>query len=176
MLSTSIPYAYTFHAPVYKEVVGERQSAYRAPGPVSNATVSDEEHRAPGPGARVDRGDGNSSEFVAGEMRAKIARPGRTDLAQIPGGLKTDYFSPKLGLEPPIDLSRPIILTARRLVERTGVELLVAAMPEILEQHPTAQLVITGDGPVEDQSSSSSLNWPSTTLCTCWDASAMTTC
>lgn len=145
VLSTSIPYAYTFHAPVYKEVVGERQGAYRAPGPVSSATVTamrSIERRVLERASIVV----TLSEFVAGEMRA-ITRPGKTTWHKIPGGLKTDYFSPKPGLEPPIDLSRPIILTARRLVERTGVELLVAAMPEILEQHPTAQLVITGDGP-----------------------------
>ena len=86
------------------------------------------------------------SDFTADEMRA-ITRPGKTTWQKIPGGLKTDYFSPQPGLEPPLDLPRPIILTARRLVERTGVELLVAAMPEILAEHPTAQLVVTGDGP-----------------------------
>ena len=143
--TTRIPYAYTFHAPVYKEVVGERQGAYRAPGPVSRATVSAMkaiERRV------LERASVvlTLSDFVAAEMRA-ITRPGSTTWEKIPGGLMTDYFTPALGAQPPLPLSRPIILTARRLVERTGVELLVAAMPDILRANPTAQLVITGDGP-----------------------------
>lgn len=145
VLSTKIPYVYTFHSPVYKEVVGERQGAYRAPGPVSDATVAatkSVERRILERASVVV----TLSDFTADEMRA-ITRPGKTTWQKIPGGLKTDYFSPLPGLEPPLEMPRPIILTARRLVERTGVELLVAAMPEILAEHPTAQLVVTGDGP-----------------------------
>ncbi|HEY5785448.1 MAG TPA: glycosyltransferase family 4 protein [Microlunatus sp.] len=145
VLTTKVPYLYTFHAPVHKEVVGERQGGYAAPGPVSDATV------------RVMRGLERRvleraslvvtlSDFVAGEMRA-ITSPGSTSWQKIPGGLRTDYFTPVDGVEPPVAVQRPLIVTARRLVERTGVELLVAAMPDILRAHPTAQLVITGDGP-----------------------------
>lgn len=153
VLGTKVPYAYTFHNPVYKEVVGERQGAYRAPGLVSNASVT----AMKGIERRVlERASVvvTLSDFTAGEMRA-ITRPRKTTWQKIPGGLRTDYFTPKPGIAPPLDVSRPIILTARRLVERTGVELLVAAMPEILEKHPTAQLVVAGDGarrqPIERQ-------------------------
>jgi glycosyltransferase involved in cell wall biosynthesis len=145
VLSTRIPYLYTFHAPVHKEVVGERQGAYAAPGPVSDATV------------RVMRGLERRvleraslvvtlSDFVASEMRA-LTRPGSTSWKKIPGGLRTDYFTPLSGVQPPVAVGRPLIVTARRLVERTGVELLVAAMADVLRAHPTAELVITGDGP-----------------------------
>ncbi|HEY5847784.1 MAG TPA: glycosyltransferase family 4 protein [Microlunatus sp.] len=153
VLTTRIPYLYTFHAPVYKEVVGERQGAYRAPGPVSGATVAVMkaiERRVLERASTVV----TLSDFVGAEMRA-ITRPGATSWRKIPGGLKTDYFTPLPGAQPPIDLPRPLLVTARRLVERTGVELLVAAMPEILREHPTAQLVIMGDGtrrgPIEKQ-------------------------
>lgn len=145
VLTTRIPYLYTFHAPVYKEVVGERQGAYRAPGPVSAATVTvmkNLERQVLQRAATVV----TLSDFVAGEMRA-LTRPGSTSWRKIPGGLSTGYFTPAADAQPPMPVPRPLIVTARRLVERTGVELLVAAMPEILRAHPQAQLVITGDGP-----------------------------
>ena len=115
------------------------------PGPVSGATVAVMkaiERRVLERASTVV----TLSDFVGAEMRA-ITRPGATSWRKIPCGLKTDYFTPLPGAQPPIDLPRPLIVTARRLVERTGVELLVAAMPEILREHPTAQLVIMGDGP-----------------------------
>jgi glycosyltransferase involved in cell wall biosynthesis len=148
VLTTRIPYLYTFHAPVYKEVVGERQGAYRAPGPVSAATVTVMkaiERRV------LERASAvvTLSDFIGDEMRA-ITRPSSTLAKKIPGGLRTDYFKPLEGAQPPFDVQRPLIVTARRLVERTGVELLVAAMPGILQAHPGAQLVITGDGPRRD--------------------------
>ena len=149
VLTTRIPYLYTFHAPVYKEVVGERQGEYRAPGPVSGATVrvmKSIERRVLERATTVV----TLSDFVGGEMRA-ITRPGSTSWKKIPGGLKTDYFTPLAEAQPPMPLpvpvGGPLIVTARRLVARTGVELLVAAMPDILQAHPAAQLVITGDGP-----------------------------
>jgi glycosyltransferase involved in cell wall biosynthesis len=145
VLTTRIPYLYTFHAPVHKEVVGERQGEYRAPGPVSDATVrvmKAIERRVLERATTVV----TLSDFVGAEMRT-ITRPGSTNWKKIPGGLQTDYFTPRAGVRPPIDVGRPLIVTARRLVERTGVELLVAAMTEILGAHPSARLVITGDGP-----------------------------
>lgn len=145
VLATRIPYIYTFHAPVYKEVVGERQGSYRAPGPVSAASVAvlrAVERRVLEQAETVV----TLSDFVADEMR-EITRPGSTTWRKIPGGLRTDYFTPQPGVRPPVAVERPLIVTARRLVERTGVELLVAAMARVLRAHPTAQLVITGDGP-----------------------------
>ncbi|MGC5220997.1 glycosyltransferase family 4 protein [Micromonospora sp. DT81.3] len=140
-----IPYLYTFHAPVYREVVGERQNAYRANRLVSQASVQVMK--------RIERRvleKANMvvtlSDFVAGEMRA-ITRPGSTWWTKIPGGLRTDYFTPLAQAGAPLKMARPLIVTARRLVERTGVELLVAAMAAVVRAHPTAQLVVTGDGP-----------------------------
>jgi phosphatidylinositol alpha-1,6-mannosyltransferase len=48
----------------------------------------------------------------------------------------------------PIEIlsDRPWIFTARRLVEKNGVDYLILAMPDIIAQHD-AQLVIAGDGP-----------------------------
>ena len=143
--TTRIPYIDTFHAPVYKEVLGERQGEYRAPGPVSGATV----RAMKGIERRVlEHAEVvvTLSDFVASEMRANT-RPGSTSWQKIPGGLQTDYFTPVRDADTPVPVDRPLIVTARRLVERTGVELLVAAMAEVLRTHPTAQLVITGDGP-----------------------------
>jgi len=117
VLTTRIPYLYTFHAPVHKEVVGERQGEYPAPGPVSDATVrvmKAIERRVLERATTVV----TLSDFVGAEMRT-ITRPGSTNWKKIPGGLQTDYFTPRAGVRPPIDVGRPLIVTARRLVERT---------------------------------------------------------
>ena len=43
--------------------------------------------------------------------------------------------------------NRPVILTAARLVPRKGVQTILAAMPEILRECPSAKYLIVGDGP-----------------------------
>lgn len=40
-----------------------------------------------------------------------------------------------------------VVLTARRLVEKNGVDYLVRAMPKVVRQVPEARLLIAGDGP-----------------------------
>ncbi len=42
---------------------------------------------------------------------------------------------------------KKIILTAGRLVERKGHDLVIAALPQVLVEHPDAHYVIVGDGP-----------------------------
>jgi teichuronic acid biosynthesis glycosyltransferase TuaC len=44
-----------------------------------------------------------------------------------------------------------IILSVSRLVERKGHEILIRAMPAVLERHPDAHCVIVGGGPLEER-------------------------
>jgi len=60
----------------------------------------------------------------------------------IPNGVDPELFSP--GVEPLIECSAPVVLTARRLVKKNGVEHLVKAMDEM---DVRCRLVIAGDGP-----------------------------
>ena len=68
---------------------------YRAPGPVSDATVTAMkaiERRVLERATTVV----TLSDFVGAEMRA-ITRSGSTNWKKIPGGLRTDYFTPRDG-------------------------------------------------------------------------------
>ena len=63
----------------------------------------------------------------------------------LPGGIDLDLFHPGQRGDAPW----PALFTARRLVPRTGVGELVAAMPAILAAFPHATLSIAGTGELE---------------------------
>jgi glycosyltransferase involved in cell wall biosynthesis len=60
----------------------------------------------------------------------------------IPNGVDTNLFNPKT--DPIVESSKPVILTARRLVRKNGVEYLIKAMQHLGED---CRLLIIGDGP-----------------------------
>lgn len=73
----------------------------------------------------------------------------------VPGGVDTVWFSPdgsregarrRLGFP----TSRPLLLAVRNLVPRMGLDILLAAMPDIVRTFPAIHLVIAGDGPLRD--------------------------
>lgn len=144
LLGKRQPYVYTFHAPLYKEILGERQGSYRLP-PIAQGVAVSIARRVEAAVLRRAEHVTTLSTFIHGEMTA-ITGSRTPPWTLIPGGLDTQHFSP--GDANDVDRHRgPVVLAARRLVERTGVENLVAAMPEVLRVHPTTQLMITGDGP-----------------------------
>lgn len=144
------PYVYTCHAPVHRELLSERRNSYALPSPVRRTAVSGlraaERHVLRRAHTLV-----TLSDFVRSEVAALDARDGaRVQL--IPGGLDTEWFQPA---DERADValattaaSAPRLFTARRLVERTGVDLLVDAMPAILRRIPGAHLDIAGSGPL----------------------------
>lgn len=144
-----IPYVYTCHAPVYKEILDERQESYRLPAIVQDAFVStfkavekliirSAEHVV------------TLSQFVGNEVVELTAKHPES-ITRIPGGLDTSWFSPDSRPETPEPAMGPWLFTARRLVSRTGVEELIRAMPLILEQKPDARLTVAGDGPLRER-------------------------
>ena len=175
VLTTRIPYLYTFHAPVYKEVVGERQGSYRAPGPVSDATVTVMkaiERRVLERATTVV----TLSDFVgardARHHPSRARRPGRRS----PAVCRPTTSRRGPGASHRSTVGRPLIVTARRLVERTGVELLVAAMPEILRAHPPPSSSSPATDPDAARSRSSSRTWASPMRCTCSGGSRTRIC
>jgi glycosyltransferase involved in cell wall biosynthesis len=87
------------------------------------------------------------SQFIADEM-TELVGADHAPAIRIPGGLDTHRFSPLGGVARPVPVTGgPLIVTARRLVERTGVEQLVRAMPQVRRSIPDAQLVVLGEGP-----------------------------
>ncbi|MFJ4039437.1 glycosyltransferase family 4 protein [Microbacterium sp. NPDC090007] len=139
-------YVYTCHAPVHRELLSERRESYALPRPVRATAVAG----LRGTERLVLRRAHTLvtlSTFVRDEVAALDRRCGER-VQPIPGGLDTDWFRPAAVPPPPLDPRAPVLFTARRLVERTGVDALVEAMPAVLAQAPGARLDIAGTGPL----------------------------
>lgn len=141
------PYLYTCHAPVYKEILSERQGSYALPSFVQNVAVSGlkaSETRVLMSARRVI----TLSEFVWSEV-AEITPDDRPPHTLIPGGVDLSRFQDVGQRTPPRPTTPgvPVIFTARRLVLRTGVEQLVEGFNAAVKRGLRAHLVIAGDGP-----------------------------
>jgi glycosyltransferase involved in cell wall biosynthesis len=133
-------YAYTFHGPLYREILEERHGSYLLPHVVQSSAVkalkTAEAHVLKKAGAVV-----ALSEFSRTEL--DLLDPAVAERAQIiPGGVNTEWFSPH-SEEPVIP---GLLLTTRRLTPRTGVFELIQAMEIIVRRVPGARLVVAGDG------------------------------
>jgi glycosyltransferase involved in cell wall biosynthesis/SAM-dependent methyltransferase len=141
------PYVHTFHAPVYRELVSERQGAYALPG--STQAIAVRTMRACE--KRILRRAESVvvlSEFMRAEAAALGARPQRTSV--LPGGIDVERFSPGAPIEDPwATAGGPLLFTARRMVPRTGVTELVEAFAEVARAIPDARLALAGRGPLE---------------------------
>ena len=71
----------------------------------------------------------------------------RGDWEIIPNGVDIGYFHPSGRRPMELSLS-PRLLFLGRLDPRNGLDVMLAAMPRILERHPRAELVVVGDGPL----------------------------
>ena len=145
---TGVPYLYTFHAPVWRELLDERQDTYHLPRarerPAGSAVRLTERyvvHRA----ARCFV----LSQFMRDHLRA-LHRGAAERVDLLPGGLDLDKFSPDPSLER-APAAAPRLFTARRLTPRNGVDRLIAAMPAIVARHPGAELAIAGVGEMETE-------------------------
>jgi len=64
----------------------------------------------------------------------------------IPNGISESWFE-----VPRNEAGRPLVIFVGRLVPEKGPQVLVDAMPEVLREFPTAELVLAGDGPMEGE-------------------------
>lgn len=98
--------------------------------------------------------------LVLSEFSRSLVLDGRPDadarVHVVGGGVDTDFFRParnrealrqRLGLQ----ADQIILLTARRLVSRMGVEMLLDAFCELKQRIPKMELVIIGDGELQTQ-------------------------
>jgi glycosyltransferase involved in cell wall biosynthesis len=140
-------YLLTFHAPVWRELLSERQGTYVLPSFIQSTAVARLRQLE---GAVVHRAARTVvlSEFMRSELALLDAGAG-ADATVIPGGIDASRFSVDRVHQTPDDAHAPILFTARRLTPRTGVDELVRAMPAIAERLPGAQLKIAGAGPQE---------------------------
>lgn len=147
-LINRMPYIYTCHNPVHKEILDERQGSYRLPGILQSliiGTFKAMEKRVIRSAEKVV----TLSQFVCDEV-VELTHNSAASITRIPGGLDTSWFSPGSTLDTRESLPGPLLFTARRLVSRTGIGELVRAMPLILQQIPGARLTIAGDGPLKE--------------------------
>jgi glycosyltransferase involved in cell wall biosynthesis len=139
------PYVYTFHAPVYRELLSERAESYALPRPLQGVAV-DILRRA----ERLTVANASAvlvlSEFMRSEL-AKIDTRAALGARMVPGGVDLGHFT---SIRPSLSRwrvnARPRLFCARRLTQRTGVRELVRAMPFVLAVLPRAELLIAGDG------------------------------
>lgn len=137
------PFVYTFHAPVHQEVFEDSGRALpTAVVKAGRARVAAIERNV------LEAADAvvTLSDFMAAQALALTPEVAATSRL-VPGGLDTDRFSPPASRPD----GPPTVFTARRLVKRTGVGELVAAMPHVLERRPDARLRVAGDGALRDE-------------------------
>jgi glycosyltransferase involved in cell wall biosynthesis len=82
------------------------------------------------------------SRFLAGEALALGAT--EESIRVIPAGVDTTWFVPT-----PMPEAPPSALFVGRLIEKKGIDVLVAAWPEVRRRLPEARLTVLGYGPLE---------------------------
>ena len=136
------PFMYTFHAPVHKELLAERQGTYALPQVVQKPVVNTlrrVEASVVGQASRV----AVLSEFMRTQV-AELSPAAAGGAEVIPGGVDSTWFCP--GEQPYEDPVDPLLFTARRLTPRTGGLELVEAMASVVARYPQARLAVAGDG------------------------------
>lgn len=85
------------------------------------------------------------SSFTESAIRRLLPHPPPTVIVR--PGVDTDRFSPDCEPAFAAGDGGPVILTVCRLIRRKGPATLIAALPQVLQQHPQVMLAIVGNGP-----------------------------
>ena len=90
-------------------------------------------------------------DFTKSEIAKALSPKAKSRLIKIAPGIDTDHFAPDstserlrrdLGLA-----DKKVIVSVGRLVHRKGQDILIQSLPAILEKHPTAHILMVGEGP-----------------------------
>ncbi|HEY0826571.1 MAG TPA: glycosyltransferase family 4 protein, partial [Bacilli bacterium] len=93
------------------------------------------------------------SRSMSRDMEAIFHIPSRK-ISIIPNGVETAVFTPNCYPLSREDLVLPhekIIFFIGRLVPEKGIQVLIEAMPLVIERYPDVKLVISGSGPMQDE-------------------------
>lgn len=90
-------------------------------------------------------------EFTRAAISKALTPAAAGAMVKIAPGIDTDHFAPtpeakflraELGLS-----QKKVIVNVGRLVHRKGQDILIAAMPRVLQEHPDAHILLIGEGP-----------------------------
>jgi phosphatidylinositol alpha-1,6-mannosyltransferase len=90
-------------------------------------------------------------EFTKNEISKALSPKEKMKLIKIAPGIDTDHFAPvpsSARLRRDLGLAdKKVIVSVGRLVHRKGQDILIQSMPEVLAKHPTAHILMVGEGP-----------------------------
>ena len=90
-------------------------------------------------------------EFTKNEISKALSPKEKMKLIKIAPGINTDHFAPipsSAELRKDLGLAdKKVIVSVGRLVHRKGQDILIQSMPEVLAKHPTAHILMVGEGP-----------------------------
>ena len=90
-------------------------------------------------------------EFTKNEISKALSPKEKMKLIKIAPGINTDHFAPipsSAQLRKDLGLAdKKVIVSVGRLVHRKGQDILIQSMPEVLAKHPTAHILMVGEGP-----------------------------
>lgn len=90
-------------------------------------------------------------DFTRSEISHSLSKRASHAMVKIAPGIDTDHFAPHPGaseLRNSLGLTdKKVIVSVGRLVHRKGQDTLIASLPAVLEQHPTAHILMVGEGP-----------------------------
>jgi glycosyltransferase involved in cell wall biosynthesis len=142
------PFVSTFHAPMWRELLSEREGRFALPAPTQRLAQGSvralESLVARRAGATV-----VLSRFMLEQLRALSPRAAR-HAHVVPGGIDIDHFKPAGGVPAGGDGGPITLFTARRLTPRTGVQELVEAMGLLRREHRGVRLAIAGEGALRE--------------------------
>jgi len=94
-------------------------------------------------------------EFTKGEILKALPKQAKTAMVKIAPGIDTDHFAPDSNsaqLRKDLGLAdKKVIVSVGRLVHRKGQDVLIKSLPAILAKHPTAHILMIGEGPYRNE-------------------------
>jgi phosphatidyl-myo-inositol dimannoside synthase len=89
--------------------------------------------------------------FTKNEISKALSPKAKSKLVKIAPGIDTDHFAPvpsSAQLRKDLGLAdKKVIVSVGRLVHRKGQDFLIQSMPAVLAKHPTAHILMVGEGP-----------------------------
>jgi phosphatidylinositol alpha-1,6-mannosyltransferase len=90
-------------------------------------------------------------DFTRHEISRALSSKASAAMVKIAPGIDTNHFAPQASAEQlraTLGLTdKKVIVSVGRLVHRKGQDSLIAALPEILQRHPSAHILLVGEGP-----------------------------